>query len=125
MPLPLGNWKMNMNGRESDFFIEQVKEGVFSSTLGFGGGLQPRGFWDEASQTITFGLTTQEGDLVSVALFKGYLIRTPENAPPGRDVVATLAGSVEVSVGAFPLLPLIGSSRRNVFGWFAQITEVL
>lgn len=122
MPLPTGIWKMNVNGRELDFEIRSAQDGIFSST--FLGRTQP-GFWDEVSQTITFGVEKGEGVLGNVAFFKGYLFRSPENPPPGRDVVATLAGSVQVSFGSFAGLNLIGSSRRNVFGWFAQITEVV
>ena len=123
MPLPTGTWKMNVNGKELDFTIQSVQEGVFSAFLL---GQSHTGFWDEVSQTITFGLTKGQQDEVSAAaVFKGYLFRSPENPAPGRDVVATLAGSVQVSIGSFAGANLITSSRRNVFGWFAQITEVL
>jgi hypothetical protein len=124
MPLPTGTWKMNINGKELDFTIQSVQEGGFSALLL---GQSHAGFWDEVSQTITFGLTkAEQGDVSGVAaVFKGYLFRSPENPAPGRDVVATLAGSVQVSIGSFAAANLITSSRRNVFGWFAQITEVL
>ena len=126
MPLPTGTWKMNVNGKELDFTIQAVQvqegQGVFSAFL-LGESLT--GFWDEVSQTITFGLTKGQGPGSAAAVFKGYLFRSPENPAPGRDVVATLAGSVQVSIGAFAGVNLIASSRRNVFGWFAQIAEVL
>ena len=131
MPLPTGRWIININGREMELVIQQVVEGVFSSILSQAepgappAELKQTGFWDEVSQTITFGLTEPSGDMPAVAVFKGYLLRSPENPAPGRDVVATLAGSVQVTLGAFPGLPLLSSSRRNVFGWFAQITEVI
>jgi hypothetical protein len=121
MPLPTGIWKMNINGKEVDFVIQSVQDGTFTSILL---GQNQSGFWDEVSQTITFGFT-KEIPLPPVAVFKGYLFRSPENPAPGRDVVATLAGSVQVSIGAFAAVNLISSSRRNVFGWFAQITEVV
>ena len=127
MPLPTGTWKMNVNGKELDFTIQSVQvqegQGVFSAFL-LAESLT--GFWDEVSQTITFGLTKGQQDAASAAaVFKGHLFRSPENPAPGRDVLATLAGSVQVSVGSFAGANLITSSRRNVFGWFAQITEVL
>ncbi len=126
MPLPTGTWKMNVNGKELDFTIQSVQvqegQGVFSAFL-LAESLT--GFWDEVSQTITFGLTKGQGPGGVAAVFKGYLFRSPENPAPGRDVVATLAGSVQVSIGAFAGANLIASSRRNVFGWFAQIAEVL
>src|SRR2546430_8114365 len=60
------------------------------------------------------------------ASFGGHLFRSPANPEPGRDVVATIAGSLHMSVGNLSpgTFPAIGTSRRNVFGWFAQITEV-
>ncbi len=97
MPLPTGIWKMNVNGRELDFTIQSIQEGMFNSTFL---GENQTGFWDEASQTITFALT-KAPDLAPVAVFKGYLFRSPDNPSPGRDVVATLAGSVSVSPGSF------------------------
>lgn len=119
MPLPIGTWKMNINGKELDFVIKSANDSTFSSV--FLGKMQD-GFWDEVSQTITCGLT-KEIPFTPVALFKGYLFRSPENPGPGRDVVATLAGSVQISFGSFAVVSLIGSPQRNVFGWFAQITE--
>jgi hypothetical protein len=84
-----------------------------------------RGLWDEVSQTIT--LTVRVGgpdDFPTIALFKGYLFISPPNPEPGRDVVVTLSGSVQVNeTGGFPAAS--GASRRNIFGWFAQITHVL
>jgi len=121
MPLPIGTWKMNINGRELDFTIESQQEGIFNFTLLAGSNT---GFWDEVSQTISFALL-KPPNLTPVALFTGYLFRTPDNPAPGRDVVATLAGSVSVTPGSFAGANLITSSRRNVFGWFAQITEVV
>lgn len=122
MPLPTGTWKMNINGKELDFTIQSVQEGILSAFIL---GESHTGFWDEVSQTITFGFSKGQGGSAAVAVFKGYLFRSPENPAPGRDVVATLAGSVQVSIGSFAEANLITSSRRNVFGWFAQITEVL
>ena len=122
MPLPTGIWKMNVNGKELDFLIASVQEGLLSARLFED---NQTGFWDEVSQTITFGLSQGQGGLATVVVFKGYLYRSPENPAPGRDIVATLTGSVEVSAGSFAAANLITSSRRNVFGWFAQITEVL
>ena len=97
MPLPTGTWKMNVNGKELDFTIQSVQvqegQGVFSAFL-LAESLT--GFWDEVSQTITFGLTKGQGPGGVAAVFKGYLFRSPENPEPGRDVVATLAGSLKL-----------------------------
>jgi len=125
MSLPTGTWKANVNGTESDLIIEAPnQQGVFIGTF-FGTDI--RGFWEESSQTITFSVTVLLNAPPTIALFKGYLFRTPPNPEPGRDVLATLTGFVQANVGgAGPGgFPTLGTSRRNIFGWLAQITEVL
>jgi hypothetical protein len=120
MPLPIGTWKMNLNGQEEDFIIRSAQDGSFNGTVS---GRNIDGFWDEVSQTITFGFSEVRPAPTPpfTALFKGYLFRTPRTPAPGRDVMVTLTGCVQVSSSTDPLP---GTTRRNVFGWFAQITEV-
>jgi hypothetical protein len=124
MPLPIGRWKANVNGVESDLVIDPPNgQGLFLGTLF---DTPMRGFWDEFSQTITFSVVISfEGAFPTVALFKGYLFRSPPNPEPGRDVLATLTGFVQVNVGAVGVSPILGTARRNVFGWLAQLTEVM
>lgn len=126
MPLPTGAWKANVNGIEAALILEAPDQnGVFAGTL-FDTSF--RGFWTESSQTVTFSVLVFFGaESATVAFFSGHLFRTPPNPEPGRDVLATLAGSVQMNVGdAGPAtFPALGTARRNVFGWFAQITEVL
>jgi hypothetical protein len=123
MPLPAGRWKINVNGTEGELNIDAVpnQQGQISGDIlskGF------KGMWDETSQSITIIVVLTPGDFGTIALYKGYLSRTPPNPEPGRDVVAILAGSVQVNEGnGFP--PARASSRRNIFGWFAQIPEVV
>jgi hypothetical protein len=120
MSLPLGTWKMNINGEETDFQISLADgSGLFNATIV---NLQRTvsGFWDEASQTVTFGLAIGQENVI---MFKGYLFRTPPNPEPGRDIMATLVGVAQVNAMATRFLP--ANARRNVFGWFAQITEVV
>ena len=131
MPLPPGTWKANINGIETSVSIGAPnQQGMFTGQLSVG---QPnevpiRGFWDETSQTLTFSVTVAfENAYPYVAVFKAWLFRTPPNPPPGQDVLAMLTGFVQTTVGntassTFPVLP---TARRNVFGWFAQMTEVL
>ncbi len=127
MPLPTGTWKANVNGTEAELRIQTPDEqGRLQGQIL---GSQIIGFWDEVSQTITFTVTEVlfAGNAHTiVASFKGYLFRSPPNPEPGRDVVATLAGSLQMSVNAAIGIPFpaIGTSRRNVFGWFAQIAEL-
>ena len=108
---------MNVNGVEGTIDISQSQRDGFSATHSEFGRFD--GFWDETSQTITFAI--KEGD--GLALFKGYLFRTVQSPEPGRDVMVTLTGSLQVagSIASF----FNASARRNAFGWFAQITEVV
>jgi len=48
-------------------------------------------------------------------------IQNTRNPTPNQDVVATLTGFAEVTTPIF----LPANSRRTVFGWFAQISEIL
>jgi hypothetical protein len=85
-------------------------------------GSSRQGFWNEASQTITFDVpTTSPEGKQAFTLFNGCLFRTPANPTPNQDVVATLTGFAEVTTPIF----LPANSRRTVFGWFAQISEIL
>ena len=119
MPLPIGTWKMNVNGTEFDLQIQSVQDGNLE---GMFRGAAVRGFWNEASQTITFDVpTTSPEGKQAFTLFNGCLFRTPANPPPNQDVVATLTGFAEVTTPIF----LPANSRRTVFGWFAQISEIL
>ena len=126
MPLPLGSWKMNLNGTETDFFINSVQDGDLRGTLLT---MSAEGYWDESAQSITFKIEKEGGRAGEIAVFKGFLFRTPPNPQPGRDVIATLTGSVQVirAAGQPVLEPIsfLGPNfRRNVFGWLAQISEV-
>jgi hypothetical protein len=122
MPLPIGRWKININGTEGELPINTPNEqGVFFGDIM---GKNFQGFWDEISQSVTISVKVGEiADFPNVYLLKGYLFKTPANAEPGRDVTVTLSGFVQSQLGP-GFLGANGSSRRNVFGWFAQIQEV-
>jgi hypothetical protein len=124
MALPTGIWNANINGFESPLQVNAPNQSgvltvVFSS-------VEFDGYWDEVSQTITFALTLalDHPERPVVGVFKGFLFRTPPNPSPGQDVVATLAGFVQVTTGSHQNPGLSATSKRNVFGWFAQVTEV-
>ena len=128
MPLRSGNWKATVNGTEAELNIEMPnQQGVFAGQLL---GIALRGFWDEVSQTIAFGLVAVVDDGIPiVASFQGHLFRSPPDPEPGRDVIATLTGSVQMSahslfVTGTTLFPALGTARRKLFGWFAQIPEI-
>jgi hypothetical protein len=131
MPLTAGTWQANVNGQGAFLLIQAPDQnGVFSGTLA---GLSISGFWDEIAQFMTFAFRparTGFPDLSEhLAVFTGYLFRSPVNPAPGQDVTATLAGFVQVppsdSFFVRPGLPIDGTSRRNIFGWYAQINEVV
>ena len=132
MPLPIGIWTANVNGMETVLRIESLdQQGIFIGQLN---NAPIRGYWEEGSQTITFTAVAVGGFLPNIALFKGHLFRSPPNPEPGRDVTAMLTGSIQTAMSNFQLAPgdfdnfavlPSGSSRRNVFGWMAQITEVV
>jgi len=128
MPLSLGTWQANVNGSECSLMIDSLDQqmNTFSGRLGL---VAVTGFWNESAQIITFSfnqLPSSDG-ILNVAIFTGYLFRTPINPEPGRDVVATLAGFVQSdALRAYSgnNLPIIATARRNIFGWYAQITEI-
>jgi hypothetical protein len=125
MPISSGDWKGVFNGVEAILHLDppnaagQISGRLLNADF--------RGFWDETTQAITFPLTVVfEGATPVIALFKGYMFRTPQNPEPGRDVLATLTGHFDLTPSSAAVLPFVatGTARRNIFGWYAQITEV-
>jgi hypothetical protein len=127
MPLKNGEWKMNENGIETMLTIGSVdpQSGSFLGAITNSGSLS--GLWDETSRTITFAcpptISGVSASPVSPRWYKGFLFSTPRNPAPGQDVVWTLAGFVQTN-DLDAAVSMGGNARRNVFGWFAQITEV-
>ena len=128
MPLPAGTWKANLNGTLVDLAIGGVNpQGLVPVALL---NVDTQAFWNEVAQSLSIGLVVNFGGGVGVgvvAIFEAYLFRSPSNPQAGQDVTATLAGTFRVAggtvgAGAFPAIP---TSRRDVFGWYAQLTEVL
>ena len=128
MPLTTGIWKANVNGSEVDLKIDAPDpQGIWAGNFA---NFPVRGLWDEASQMFTFAWHIDVAGVPdpNIAVFTGYLFRSPRNAAPGQDQIATLAGTVQLTVnsGGGPNQMFPGATaRRNVFGWTAHITEVL
>ena len=127
MALPYGDWTATVNGAETILHIDPPDaQGVFTGQI-FGGRI--KGFWNEAAQKIQFASYAEEGGGTTspvFGIFEGYLFRPPLNPAPGRDVTATLVGSLLVSaqsVGLDVLPEIVPSSRRSTFGWMAQLPE--
>lgn len=153
MPLKTGSWDININGTMGTLAIDSVgSDGSLVGRLSeLGRDVSIVGFWDEVAQSISFHLLnttpgpiivdatgqpiidpstgmpmTMPPQLAEFRSYKGYLFSTPPHPTPGQDIMLTLAGDVRVDAAApFNGSPINGSSRRNVFGWFAQIEEVI
>jgi hypothetical protein len=125
--------------------------GGLSEFIG-GSFLSIAGFWDEVAQSISFHTVTPDSGSVIIdpstgeplidpntggpipvpvrpadfRSYRGYLFSTPPHPSPGQDITLTLAGDVLADGSASSnSSPINASSRRNVFGWFAQIREVV
>ena len=127
MSLPVGTWKAVVNGMEGPLRIDAPDaQGVFTGQI-FQGRI--KGFWNEAAQKIQFASYAEAGagnQNPLYGIFEGYLFRVPSNAEPGRDVTATLVGSLYVSAQAIgeDALGVVPTSRRQTFGWLATFVEV-
>ena len=132
MPLPIGTWRINVNGLLGDLVIETIDpklavvDGSLIGTSGLGTSFF-RGTWNETSQCLTFVLVrpNAEGHPTFVPqFFRGLLFSTPMEPPAGHDILWTLVGSLWDTVQRGDL-GIRGTARRNEFGWFAQLTQVV
>ena len=123
MALPVGTWQINISGVLGTLKLEAVApDGTMDLILTIGSGasatvVNSKGFWDEASQAITFFGVAR--------VFKGFLFPTPPTPEPGQDVTWTLAGYVQAVPPPPPPSPIAWSARRNIFGWYAQFTQII
>jgi hypothetical protein len=106
--LPLGTWTINGNGSQGTLSITAVDAtGKLTGTVY---GQTISGFWDEASQSITFmrqvGTTS-----ATVQVFTGYLFSNCAS----NTCTYTLAGSF------MAFTPTGGTAARHEFGWYARI----
>jgi hypothetical protein len=126
MPLQLGNWIINTNGFEGELFIKEVSAtGVVTGSLNVIGANPISGFWNDAAQELTFApLATTVGSVFPI-FYKGYLFSSPPSIQlrPGQDFKSYLAGYFQMPTETTLVSPEVpkAHSRRNTFGWFAQI----
>ena len=144
MPLLTGNWRLFVGGPEETLGITDLQpSGNFAASVGpalvlhlfpaLGGaagplGMSGRGFWNEVGQAIAFSLRFNMPPLGHQnLLFTGYQVQPPGGADPAQDVVWTLAGEFQhvSGIGAPQTVLPDESARRFVFGWYAQITQVI
>lgn len=84
------------------------------------------GFWNEIGQAISFTLHTATPETGSQTLvFTGYQVRPPAGPDPGQDLVWTLVGEFRHAFALRRIELPDESARRFVFGWYAQITQVV
>ena len=137
MTLVTGCWKLFTDKKQADLHIDNLtSKGKFSvsinnwlTSVGIPS-IQGEGLWDELSQQITM-LTSHEIPGIGGAafIFNGYQIEGPAPADPAGDVVWTLTGTyqaIPIKIGLDAIMNRIPveTSRRQMPGWHAQITEV-
>jgi hypothetical protein len=131
MPLPEGVWTVNVNGTRGELHLSAPTAG--GNIQGTLFNVQLRGLWNEISQTVNFVTEREFTQLVgggvtltgfAPRMFRAHLFSTPPATQTGQDILWTLAGTVTDAVGE-SANGVSGNSRRNEFGWFAQITQVV
>ena len=129
MSLKQGDWKMNESGVEQTLTIAVGGIGQVTGAITPPGAasIPLAGLWDETSRTLTFALLFAGPQGAPQPLpqrsYKGFLFSTPRNPEPGQDVIWTLTGFIQTN-DPETAVEFGGNARRNVFGWFAQVTEV-
>ena len=123
MPLPIGTWKITVNGAEGALEINEA--GGLVTGLLMTEAID--GSWNETAQCLSFVSLAQ----LSATAFQfrgfyvGYLFSTPRAVQPGQDILWTLCGVVHATPQVES--PAYGQAHplRNVFGWHAQRGQVL
>jgi len=131
MPLLTGEWNLNVNGNSALMGIASVNaDGLIECRIAFGlpiaQDIRFTGFWNESAQSIFFETASEErpGEGNYRAQFFGYLFNSQGSRPVGADIKWILCGHVSTSITrAFPGLPV--NSRRTIFGWYAEIIQVV
>lgn len=128
MPLPVGTWKINVNGAHGELKITEAAGVVNGSLSTDSGGTSEMiyGSWNETAQSLSFvsfsgGITLQQ----FTSYFTGYLFTTPRQAQPGEDLTWTLCGIVSSVPGANTAALGGVHHLRNSFGWYATKNQVL
>jgi hypothetical protein len=141
MPLLMGTWRLFVSGVNVETRLTLSDMGpdgrfkVSSTTLSskFGQAnpfpMSGEGFWNEVGQAVSFSLTGGVAGTVPLTLvFAGHQV-PPAVADPAQDQVWTLVGECRHALVAVPPLqpqPVPDeSARRSVFGWYAQITQIM
>jgi hypothetical protein len=148
MPLLMGDWRffVGVGGPEIPLTLSDLQaSGHFkvSAPVSLYAQLFPQsppqnrsplggeGWWNEIGQSVSFGLINTSGVTAPVMLaFTGHQVPPPGGGDPAQDQVWTLVGEfrhVLAVSGAIPAATPLPheSARRFIFGWYAQITQVI
>ena len=113
--LPTIVWPINANGFEGQLNIASVD--AQGNLRGMLYGEPIFGFWDEASQKITFMRITDPADPSTFPIYTGFLFRD-QKRPDRPNLVYTLTGLFEAFQGTGAV------AQRVPYGWFAQFTPL-
>jgi len=146
MPLLMGAWRFFVGGPEIPLTLSDLQaSGHFkvSAPVSLYGQLFPQfppanrppmngeGWWNEIGQSVSFGMVNTTGVPNPVMLaFTGHQVRPAGGGDPAQDQVWTLVGEFRHVLAVSPPLPSATpisdeSARRFIFGWYAQITQVI
>ena len=120
MVLPLGNWDIDGNGFPAARLLstEWMERGNLDASVVFESSEVQRviGFWDEASQKITFVRVINQDDPSANQVYTGF--RYDNERDHLTDRTHTLAGYFEAFQGTGAV------ASRVLYGWVAGITVV-
>jgi hypothetical protein len=136
MSLIMGNWTLFVDKRKFTLNLTNIdNHGHFNCGLVPSGEvpLPGEGYWNDIAKRIYFNVHTDAivGTSVLNYTFDGYLVEMVPSEEPGADKLWTLVGTYHVSGIGMNLDSALESAgwtdfpRRENFGWYAHITEVI
>jgi hypothetical protein len=130
MPLETGAWTIKASGSTGQLIIEKVdvNTGRVDGVLTLGGiAFNLSGIWNEASQKLTFQVSSQNPqptaqELGAFQFYEGFLF-TDQLRLFGivGSVVFTLAGHFQVVIPRAVQGLIPATSQKSRLGWYAQI----
>lgn len=137
MSLIMGDWTIFLDKRKFTLNLANINNhGHFHCALVISGQtpLLGEGYWNDIAKRIYFNVHTEPQSIPTPILnytFDGYLVEMVPSEEPGADKLWTLVGTYHVSgIGmnlqdALELAGWTDFPRRENFGWYAHITEVI
>lgn len=138
MPLVMGDWKLFIDKLQLTLnFTGMNNRGHFNCAVhtipNIGRPLLGEGYWNDISQQIYFTVAAEFGGPTEFVnyIFRGYQIEGLQTSDPAGDKLWTLLGIYNVSGINSNLDSVLNLAswdkfpRRQSFGWYAQITEII